>query len=271
MLHSMGHRLPAIEILFFKSFIAFFSLLIIFRPPLKIVFKAKALKGQILRGFLATMGGLAWITSLLYLPLAECSALSLTSTLFTTLGGILFFKEKSRLTLWICLALGFVGIFIILQPTERIFSFYAFLPLISALAFAGSSLLIKPLGIKDTLTTTFLYSMGLMTLFSFIPMSLEWVMPTVSEWFKLILIGLTYMVTQRCLGSAYMYGAASFIAPFKFARFPLSTLVGFLFFMEMPSISILSGGGLIVCSCLYLIWIEKRIQLKNGKERMRNL
>lgn len=257
-LHSMSQDLPAVEILFFKSLVAFISLLVLCRSNLKSVLKTNALAGQILRGALATIGGLAWITSILHLPLAETSALSLTSAFFTAIGGVLFFKEKTSLALWGSLAVGFFGVLIILQPTGQIFSFYAFLPLVSALAFSGSSLIIKPLGIRDNQNTTLLYSMGVMAILSFIPTCCEWTLPTYQECFKLLAIGFFYMLNQKYMVDAYIYAAASFIAPFKFVRFPLNTIVGFLFFIEIPPLNTFIGGLLIVISCIYLIWTERK-------------
>jgi len=258
LLHSLSTKLPAMEILFFKNFIAFLCLLISCHSSLKSLLKTKALYGQMLRGLLATVGGWTWTLSLLYLPLAEASALSLTSTLFTSLGGILFFKEKSRLSLWGALAVGFLGVLIILQPTKAMFSIYAFLPLISAVAFAGSALLIKPLGIRDTPNTTLLYSMGCVSLLSGIPTCFEWVTPSCLDFLKLMGIGGIYLIAQKFLNAAYMHATASFLAPFKFSKFPLSALIGILFFMEIPSEITLMGGGIIMGACIYLIWNEKK-------------
>lgn len=106
--------------------------------------------------------------------------------------------------------------------------------------------------------TTLLYLMLFISLLSF-PMAIyDWQPLAGIDILKLVGIGLTYTITQLCVIEAYTYAAASFIAPFKFSRFPLNVVAGMVFFMEWPTGTTLMGATFIIAAYVLLGIYEKR-------------
>lgn len=252
------------EILFFKCFIGLVLLFIVYRQNFSSFFKTAILPIHGLKGACGALGNWAWISAVQYLPLAESSALSITSAFFTSLGGMLFFKEKFHLKAWVAIVIGFLGVLLILHPSQKIFSYYAFLPILSALFFSASSLFVKRLSKEDSSQTTLIYLLSFMAMFAlFSQIHTPWVLPSLSETPKLAVIGCSYVITQICLIEAYTYAHTSFLAPFKYARFPVNIFTGVLFFAEIPPLTTLFGGGVILLSYAWLISIE----YKNKKRK----
>lgn len=263
MTHSISKDLPPMEILFFKCLMGILLLLITYRKTFFLFLKTLILPIHALKGACGALGNWAWISAVQYLPLAESSALSITSAFFTSLGGMLFFKEKFHLKAWIAIVAGFTGVLLILHPSQKIFSFYAFLPLVSALFFSASSLFVKRLSQNDPSQTTLIYLLGFMAIFAFISqLHTSWIIPTFDDFPKLAIIGCSYVLTQTCLIEAYTYAHTSFLAPFKYARFPVNIFTGVLFFAEIPPVTTLVGGAVILLSYAWLIRVEYRNKRK---------
>lgn len=261
--HGISKDLPPLEILFFKCLVGLVIIAAVYRKRFLNFFKTTILPIHAVKGTFGALGSWAWISALQYLPLAESSALSITSAFFTSLGGMLIFKEKFHLKAWIAIIVGFSGVVLILHPSQKIFSFYAFLPLISALFFSASSLCIKRLSKEDSSQTTLIYLLTFMAIFSLLSQfHTSWIIPKNSDLIKLVIVGSSYMLTQVCLIEAYTYAHTSFLAPFKYARFPMNIMTGVLFFAEIPPTTTFLGGMVILVSYAWLIRVEYRSRKK---------
>lgn len=249
--HSLPCGLSPYQILFFKSFIGWIILLIIKGRSFKKMIQTKNIFYQLCKGIAGTLGNIFWLKALQILPLANSSGLSLTSSIITTLGAKFFFKEK--ITPWMILALFLCvfGISLIIQPS--FYSFYSFFPLLSAIAFSCSSLLVKKVSLKDSSVTTLFYLLFFMAVLSSAPAFLTWFPCSFDILLKILGIGILYVLAQLCLIEAYTYAVAGFLAPFKFVRFPFAIMLGWFFFNENTSLLTLLGGGSIIFSCLLIL------------------
>jgi drug/metabolite transporter (DMT)-like permease len=255
--HSISKSLPPMEILFFKCIVGLLIMATIYRKSFFGFLKTAILPIHAAKGACGALGNWAWISAVQHLPLAESSALSITSAFFTSLGGMLLFKEKFHLKAWIAIVAGFSGVLLILHPSQKIFSFYAFLPLISAILFSASSLFVKRISQNDASQTTLIYLLGFMAVFALLSQAhTPWVLPPSTDFAKLAIVGTSYVATQICLIEAYTYAHTSFLAPFKYARFPMNILTGVLFFAEIPPTYTFLGGGVILLSYAWLIRVE---------------
>jgi drug/metabolite transporter (DMT)-like permease len=256
--HSLSIHFPAIQILFLKSSISLCLIVILFSSKLTTLTKTSIFRWHSLKGIVGVLGSWAWIVALQHLPLADSSALSLTSALLTSVGGYLFFGERPSFHVWFCVFLGFIGVLVVLNPSAQVVSVHSFFPLLAATAFAASSLLVKKICKQDSSYTILFYLMLFMSVFSSIPAIYSWSPIAVIDVYKIAIISVTYALGHFALIEAYVKAEASFIAPFKFARFPLGMATGLLFFSEFVSIPTLIGGVLITLSCFYLLRVENK-------------
>ncbi|MCX7338321.1 MAG: DMT family transporter [Alphaproteobacteria bacterium] len=259
--HSLPKNFPTTQALFLKAGIGLLFVSVFYSRKLTAVTQTKFLPWQIFKGITGALGNWFLIASVQLLPLADSSALSLTSALMTTLGAYCFFGEKLTRPILYSLGIGFAGVLIILRPSSGVFTVYALYPLLSALAFSASSLIIKKVSIRDSSATTLFYLLFFMTLFSAGPAFWNWYeISSLALFLKLAGISALYVLGQFALIEAYTHAAASFIAPFKFSRFPLAVVSGFLFFEEQAAWTTLIGASMIIGSYIYLIKTNKKLK-----------
>lgn len=243
--HSLSQALPALQILCLKSLIGLGIVVVLnTRTLAKLTYTQNAI-WHAAKGLAGACGNLFWILALQKLTLADCSAVSLSSAVLTTVGAAYFFNEHATKPLIIALLFGVLGAAIITHPSRELLGVAAFFPFISAVCFSASSLLTKRITVKDSLSTTLFYLLLVMAGVSFGPALRQWAPLPPQDIAKLVSIGGLYVATQWALVKAYTQGHAGFIAPFKFARFPLAIAAGWLFFGEVPPLSTLGGAALI--------------------------
>jgi S-adenosylmethionine uptake transporter len=130
-----------------------------------------------------------------------------------------------------------------------VFSWSALLPLLSAVCYSASSLFVKKVSLIDSTEVSLTYLLGGMTVLSAPFAYLSWVSLNMCDWAVIAAIACLYCVVQWLLIHAYAHASAAFLAPFKFARFPLACMFGIIWFGEVPSWYVVGGGILIFASC----------------------
>jgi len=264
LVHSLSTTFSAAQILFFKSSIPLMIMAILLRKNLKTHFKTSIFNLHLYRSGFGALGNWFWIFALQTLSLATASAISMSSAIFTALGAVILFSEKANWQRWLCIFTGFFGVLIIYNPSTNIFTIYSLLPLLSALMFSCSTLFMKKISQHDSTQTTLLYLMLFMALFSAPSTCIGWVTPTLQDFGILIAIGSLYFILQLFLFEAYKHGEVSFVAPFKYARFPTNILAGFLLFSEVPTYATLIGGTFIAITAIQLVFHDKRKRLQQS-------
>jgi drug/metabolite transporter (DMT)-like permease len=224
-------------------------------------------------GRLALMGGghliamLLFFTALAHMPLAEVTALSFTKPLFTTLGAALLLREVVRARRWTAMLIGFAGVLIVLQPGAQTISPYAGLVLLSTVSIAGTTLLIKTLTTTESAPTIVLYQSVLMTLFSLPLCLLTWRTPDLTTWLLMALTGLLGTVGWLSFTRAFALADASAVMPFEFAKLPLTALIAYLLFAEVPTVWTWVGGAVIFGSTVYIAQREAAIARRSVARR----
>ena len=249
--HTISH-LPAFQVMFLKCLSGVLILLMGYLWKYRFAWKSKDLKGQSVKAFCGVIGGVLWTIALQKLPLSDSYALSLLSAILTPLGAVIFFSERSSYWTWGAISLAVTGMVCILVPSNQIFSYYAWLPIGSAVAFSASSLMTKHLCIRDTSTTTLWHLMLLMSLGTMIPACYVWKSITSIDAIVIISLGTLYLISQIFMIEAYTYATAAFLAPLKFLKFPFAIIIGWFFFHESTPLSTFLGALLIIVSYLVL-------------------
>ncbi len=193
-----------------------------------------------------------FLLALFNLPLADATAILQLLPLLMMLGGVLVFGERIGWRRLTASAVGFVGVMLIVQPGSAAFSPAAFYALAAALAMAGRDLTTKmlPRRIPSTyvalLTTFFVWIMG-------IAISVNHPLPELSSW---MLVKLT--VAAVLIGFGFLFsvmtvrtGDVSFTAPFRYSILIWASLIGLIFFGEIPGLLKIAGAVLLVVAGIY--------------------
>ena len=198
------------------------------------------------RGMSSLIGFTLWVVALSLVPLAEATALSFAMPLFATLGGALILGEAVGRARWLAVAVGFVGVLVIIRPGIAIVQPGALLALAAACGFAASALLTRQLSATEAPFTVVFYVALFMTVVT-LGMSLPvWVAPSPDMLGIAAATGVLGTIAQLCLVRAYGAADVSVIVPFDFVRLVFVTIIGFLVFAQMPDAWTWLGAILIV-------------------------
>ena len=256
------------------SFVLILIFLILTKKP--IVFKSKYPFLTFLRVILFFFGFSSFYISLTVLPLGTATALFFVTPFLITIFAHFFLKEEIGIRRWSAVVVGFIGVYITLNPDFSNFNYLSLLPILCAFCYSLSMIIIKKTSDKDSVyTQTFTFYIGaiiLSIIFYFIigdgqyntsdhPASQfilrEWFVDFNSSILLMSITGVTATVAFLFLFTAYSIASPSVISPFEYSILFWSPLVGWLYFDEIPTLSTVIGILIIVSSGIYIFIREK--------------
>lgn len=272
LIKQLGHRIPSYEIVFFRSTIQVMVLTVVLW---RIGFVA-ALKTErpLLHGF-RTLIAVLLINCNFYaftkLPIAEVTAIGFSRNLFLALLAVPILAEKVTTPRLIALVVGFGGILLIARPGGGSFDGVMLIALAGAALGAIMMIMIRKLTTTDSNIVMMTYPAVGIVLATAIPTAVSWVDPTTHEFFLLILMSLLGIVGQWSMIQAFRLGEATAISSAGYTRIVFATVIGYIFFAELPDAMTISGIAVIVVSNLLLIYQEGRVKGKGLAERVSGL
>jgi drug/metabolite transporter (DMT)-like permease len=206
------------------------------------------------RANIGSVGALFLIIGLMALPLATVSSLFYSAPLMIILMGYFFLSERITAAQTICTGLGFVGILIILRPSEM--NWYGIAVLFSAFTFAVNQLALKKVPhAEHPVLTLMLYNLlgipATLVIAAFQGIEgLSWELVGVA-----LLSNAFLLVYHWFCVLAYRKAQASDIAIAEYTGLLFIVFLGWLLFDEwLDNLSWL-GAALIVLPSLFLPWL----------------
>ncbi len=188
--------------------------------------------------------------SLRYLPLAEATAISFTSPLFTVALAGPFLGERVGWRRWTAVLIGLLGVALIVRPSSALLQWASLLPLIGAFFFATFTVITRYLYADDAVTTLFFtFACGTVLVSAVVPF--VWQMPSCSEFGVFIGFGVLGALSHISIVRAMREADASVIAPLNYVRLIWALGLGLLWFEQWPDAMALLGALVIVAAGLY--------------------
>lgn len=256
---ALGTRLDSFQIAFFRAAFGFACIL-----PFALRAGPKALRtrrpiAHLIRGILGTTSMFAGFYAVVYLPLADATALSFTRALFVLVLAWWFLGEKVRIRRWTATAVGFIGVLVMLRPAGEI-NLAALVAIAGALGVAGVVVMVKLLTRTEQPIAILFWFGTISTTVALIPALFVWQQPTWWEFVVLVSLGALGAGGQGCTVRAYYCGEATVVAAFDYSRLLFAGIFGFIFFAEVPDAWTWVGAGIIVASTLYIAYREARLR-----------
>ena len=256
------------------SFVLILMFLIITKQP--IVFRTQYPFLTITRVILFFFGFSSFYVSLTVLPLGTATALFFVTPFLITIFAHFFLKEEIGIRRWSAIVVGFIGVYITLNPDFSNFNYLSLLPILCAFCYSLSMIIIKKTSDKDSVyTQTFTFYIGaiiLSIIFYFIigdgqyntsnhPASQfifrEWFVDFNTNILLMAATGVTATLAFLFLFKAYSIASPAVVSPFEYSILFWSPLVGWLYFEEIPSLNTVIGILIIVSSGVYIFIREK--------------
>jgi drug/metabolite transporter (DMT)-like permease len=221
--------------------------------------KTARLDLQIIRVFFALIAMLCGFYSIIHMPLADAVAIGFAKSFFVTLFAIWILKEVVGIRRWLAVAIGFVGVIVMMRPGMDGFDPNSILALIGAAGAGLVMVIIRLLSKTDKPITTLSYQAFLVAICVAIPAYYFWQTPTPMEWVLMIAIGIISYIAQMMNIYAYTWGEASVLASLDYIRLLYATLLGWLVFDTLPGPYTWVGAAVIIIASIYTVQRERKV------------
>ena len=277
-LKTLMDRYPTGEVVFFRSIFAIVPLWawLAWRGDLIDGLRTQNVIGHFKRGFLGTCGMALGFTALSYLPLHDAIAIGYASPLVVVVLAAIILKETVRAYRWTAVAVGFVGVMIMLSPylTPETFiggltagpALGALCALAGAFSSAGAMIQVRRLTGTEKTGAIVFYFFVLASGLSFCTIIFGWNMPDTTDLALFVLAGILGGIGQILLTECYRYADTSMIAPFEYTTMIWALLLGWFIFGDLPTPTILTGAAIVAGTGLFIVWREHRLGLERRQE-----
>ena len=252
-------ELHPFQIAFFRCFFGFMIIipLIIKKNPSKIL-NTKRYPMHILRGLLGVGAMMAGFTALSMLPLATAVTLGFTRILFLVPLAMLLLGEKPGFLRIFLILLGFLGVIIMIDPSNdnNITYFSASLALLGAFLVSCVKLSVKSLSSSEsTLTIQFYYGI-ISTTALIIPCYLFW---TNLNYFQILLMffaAIVGTIAQMLTIWGLKLGSTTVVMPADYTRLIFAGIYGFILFNEIPYLNEIIGSFVIIITTMIILYLD---------------
>jgi drug/metabolite transporter (DMT)-like permease len=218
---------------------------------------------QLVRSMLLLGSTMCNFAALRYLQLDEAIALVFSTPFFVAALSGPMLGEWVRWRRWTAIAVGFVGVLVVVRPGAGTFQPAALLSLSAAVFYALYSIITRILARTDSNGTTLFYSnlVGAVALLPVVPF--VWATPNDPLVIALMVVsGAIGSFGHYLLIAAHRLAPAAVLSPFIYTEIMLVTVLGFLVFGDVPNRWTITGAAIVVASGLYLLHRER---LMRGK------
>lgn len=189
-----------------------------------------------------------WFLGLALLPLAQVVVIEFTTPIWVCLFAIPMLGEV--LTRWrvLAVALGFLGVLLILRPgaDDAALNAGVVAVILASVGFALTNINTKKLVRRDPAICILFWMNVLQLPMGFIPSLPGWVWPSSAMWPWIVALGIAAMSAHFCFSKALSVAESGFVAPIEFLRLPLIGLVGYILYAETVDSWLLAGALLML-------------------------
>jgi drug/metabolite transporter (DMT)-like permease len=265
------------EVYLIRTIVSFVLIIIFLKIRNKpIIFKSHYPILTFCRVILFFFGFSSFYISLTVLPLGTATALFFVTPFLITIFAHFFLKEKIGPRRWSAVAVGFIGVYITLNPDFSDFNYLSMLPIFCAFCYSLSMIIIKRTSDKDSVyTQTFTFYIGAIIFSLFFYFTIgdgqynisehpasqfifrKWFIDIEANFLFMAATGVTATIAFLLLFTAYSIASPAVVSPFEYSILLWSPLIGWIYFNEIPSINTIIGILIIVSSGIYIFLREK--------------
>ena len=272
----LGDEYSIIQLTLFRNVAAIIPslLLILFTNEFSTIFKNLGNKFLILsclRGICFLSMNVFIFISVVNLEFATAMTLTFSSPFFIVILSIILLSEKIGIYRWSAVIIGFVGVVMIMKPTSEIFSLYSIFPILTAIAWAFTVIILKFIQGNHSTAKIQLYTLifnviGGLLLFFVTTGHVE--IKNFKDFILMTMTGVLGGTAAILFIYSYRLISASKIASFEYLGIPSSFILGWIFFNEAPWSQLFPGVIVIIFAGMIIIWRDniKKKSIEGNKQ-----
>jgi len=189
---------------------------------------------------------LGWFFALTLIPLGQVVSIEFTMPIWTAILAASFLGE--RMTVWkiSAIALGVVGVTVIVRPVAGEINPGQLIALGAALGFGISIAMMKSLTRTETTLTIIFWMLVIQAAAGFFPSLYAWIWPSAYAWGWIVVIAFCGTFSHYCMARAMLHADATVVVPMDFLRVPLTATAGWLIYSERLDMFTVLGAVLIL-------------------------
>lgn len=250
-IHITSGHIPLMEQVFFRNIVSLVLCFIIIKRQKLSMFGEKKYQPWL---FVRSCSGLLGLVSLFYAVShayqADVTIISKLSPFLITLLAFIFLKEKIAKVQVPALIIAFIGGFIVANPSFHSNLFPLFIAFLCAIFSSLSYTLLAYFKDKVDAITVIMHFSTFCVGVSMPFMAMNFVLPSLTDFLLLLLIGLFGGFGQIALTYSYRMAPASEISIYNYSGIIFSIILGYVILGESVSISSIIGGALVIVASM---------------------
>lgn len=215
---------------------------------------------QLARSFLLVLeiGLVVWCFG--RLPLADVHAMLALTPLAVTALSVPILGERVGLRRWAAVAVGFVGVMVILRPGLGVVQPASLVALFSVLLYGLYQVLTRMAGRVDSAQTSLIWQLVVGAVLASFVVPFAWRTPDLRHWPWFVLVAALGGAAHYCMIRALQLAPAAVIQPFTYTLLLWAVVIGYVGFGDLPDRWTLLGATAIVGAGVYTALREHRLR-----------
>jgi len=222
------------------------------------VLRTRHVKAHVVRALVGIVSLWCVFYALGVMPLADAYAIFFAAPLFCTALSVPMLGERVGPRRWAAVAVGFLGVLVMVKPSGDVLSQGALLCLIGTVLYALAVMMVRRMASTEsneaivmtfTLTTIFVGGIAMLP---------NWTTPSLADLPVFIAVGFFGGFAQWCITEAFRSAPIAIVAPFEYTAMLWGVLFGWAVWGELPGANIWFGAVLVIASGLYILHRETR-------------
>lgn len=240
-------ELSVFQVMELRSVLGFVMLLpLIYRAGGLMRLRSQRLFQHAARNLVHYGAQLCWFLALTLIPLGEVVAIEFTVPMWTAIMAALFLGERLNAGKVLAVALGLIGVVVIVRPGLNEANVGQIVVLIAAIAFAISIVMVKSLTRTDTSLQIIVWMTLIQSIVGFAPAVAVWTWPDATTWGWLVVVAFCGTFSHYCMARAMLHADATIVVPMDFLRVPLTAIAGWLIYAERMDMLAVLGAVIIL-------------------------
>lgn len=209
-----------------------------------------------LRSFTGVASAILVTVSFTTIPFAETYSLVFMMPLFITVMSVLFLKEKVDAIRWAMLALGFLGVMLVVRPGFRELELGHLTALLCAVFGASTTTILRVIAPTEKRVSLIVLPALYVIIINAVLMAPSFIMPTAQQFGLLAASGSMVGMGHILLIAATRNAPASQVAPIQYVQIVWAIGLGAFFYFEYPDFVAYIGLAVVVLSGLVNVFID---------------
>ena len=204
------------------------------------------------------------------LPMVEAYVLLFCTPLIISVLAIWFLGEKIALVRWLAIAMGLVGVIVVLRPSVESIQVGHIAALASAFCGASTAVISRKISSQENMATMIVFPLLATIFVSGAALPFVYQPMPVTDLGLMFLVGALGLLGQYSVLNGFRHAPAAFVGPMQYSQIVWAIIFGYLFFNESIDRWVIVGSAITILSGVAIIWRERSVSKVQANLKTRN-